>query len=597
MTDISTDEQSILGRCMAVAKKLLRRGESETRLGGTPAEVTLHRMRTVSLAVTPEDHAEPRANRDVSISAPPETDLLFRVGDVINNSFHVESVLSGGMGIVYVCRDVSRMVNGLGEAIATANSDEGLSGDRPQYRAIKSFYRRYVGHADMVRRFRQEALLWISLPPHPNIVRAWTFTDLPLLFLEYIEGGNLRAKMQAGSLPEDEVIRISVEFCNGMCFLMESAGIIHRDIKPENILLTRSGTIKITDLGLARALQSTPAREGTAASATGVKRNDFVTERGAIMGTLPYMSPEQYIGFHEMSAASDVYSFGVVLYEMLTGRKPFLARNYVEWREKHTNELPTPPSYISNAATALSKITMKCLEKHPDCRFSSFAELRAELESYSRASGRDFLMTTAPSISELEARMSATDWNGRGLALSSLGEHERGLESYKRALELAPKLPSMNSNVGTALLALGRIEEALSYFEKEVELHPKHGLAYESLSAGYFRAGKFDQALVAIRKAAELVPDHPRVLRMYTLQAGRAQSTADYERAMASLRCLLNASHVSAIVLIGEAIQFCQAGDLKDGLEFHALSVKRFPDNAACWYNYGVTLHRLGEKG
>jgi serine/threonine-protein kinase len=602
MTDLPTSKRSLFGNGIAAIKEFFRRNGPHAVFDAaapTPsvddhaAEATLHRMNTQSLTKISPVGAELPSKGRISISDPPQTDLLYRVGDLIDDQFRVESFLSGGMGIVYICRCIARTVNAAGESISAY--PEGDQSDPRSRFAIKSFYRRYIGHADMLKRFRQEALLWISLPPHPNIVRAWTFSNLPLLVLEYIDGGNLRANMQSGPLPEDEVIRISIEFCHGMCFLMESAGIIHRDIKPENILLTRLGTIKITDLGLAKALRSTTERDAPAASATASKGNDSLTECGTIVGTLPYMSPEQYIGFHELSVASDIYSFGVVLYEMLTGHRPFLGRNYVEWREKHSHELPPPPSEISNAPMLLSKVTMKCLEKRPDHRFRNFGELRAELESHARSSGRHFLVTAAPSISELEARMTATEWNGRGVALAMLGEPERACESHKQALAIAPKAPSMNSNVGTALLKLGRLEEALQYFEKEVELHPKHGLAYDSLSAGYFQAGKFDQALVAIRKAAELVPDHPPVLRRYALQAGRAQSMTDYERAMARLRTLLNASQ-SAPTLIDQAIQFCQAGDLKDGLEFHALSVKRFPDSAASWYNYGVTLHKLGKK-
>lgn len=557
--------------------------DSATLAQPAAARITLDTMGTQS-------HAE--SHGDI---APQQPDLSYQVGDLIGGVFRVESILSGGMGIVYICRLLTRSitVNTAGESIPEAD----LHNERVQYEAVKSFYRKYKGHADSVNRFKREALLWISLPPHPNIVRARTFFNGGfLLVLEYIDGGNLRGKMQAGLLPESEVIRISLEICQGMCFLQEAAGIIHRDIKPENILLTRSGTAKITDFGLARVLEPATERQAMPSDPASVKPIGSVTQQGAIVGTLAYMSPEQYAGIHEMSVASDVYSFGVVLYEMLTGRIPFQARSYPEWREKHAKELPTPPSEMSNAPAALGKIAMKCLEKRPDHRFSNFVELREELESYSRESGRAFLVTVAPSITTLEARMSAVDWNRRGFAFSQLGEYERAYDCARRALEMAPTFSGLNCNVGESLQRLGRLDEALPYLEREVQLHPKLGLGYSLLSAAYYQAKRFAEALVAIRKAAELLPDHLAVWRDYALQAGRAQSISDYERAMAWLRISLNASHVTAPTLISEAISFCQAGDLKDGFEFHILSIKRFPGQAASWYNYGVSLHRFGKK-
>jgi serine/threonine protein kinase len=465
----------------------------------------------------------------------------------------------------------------------------------PRRLAIKSFYRKFLWHPAVVTRFKREALLWVSLPPHPNVVRANTFFLWgPLLYLEYVDGGTLRSRLHGEPLSEDEVIRIALEFCVGMRFLLETAGIVHRDTKPENILLTRLGTVKISDFGLARAFAFPEQRLPAPATANSLEQDPAQTQRGVIFGTLPYMSPEQYSDSHEVTTVSDVYSFGVVLYEMLTGRLPLEARTYLEWRRKHFEERPQSPSTISNVSQELSAIVMKCLEKLPDHRFRDFAEVGAALESYARATGRSNLIPSAPLLSEIELKMSAADWSARGVALRHLGEYERALDSYRRALDIDPASWGVHLNAGTALLSLGRLDEALPNYEKEVQLHPNMALAYSSLASAYIQAKRIPDAFAASRRAAELAPDFVEVWRDYAITAKMIGSHKDYRRAISGVRKILKQDPLWLPVTT-EAIHFAQAGDIDAALELHALSVKRSSAIAYNWYNYGVTLHRLGK--
>jgi len=216
-------------------------------------------------------------------------------------------------------------------------------------------------------------------------VRARSFDQAgPLLRLDYVDGGDLTTRL-GKPLATQEAVRIALQFCSGMIFLFESAGIVHRDIKPANILLTRDGIVKITDFGLAKAFQGPQASTRGSQGADAVQSDTrFATECGKVMGSLPWMSPEQFMAPDKATVTSDVYSFGVVLYEMLTGRMPYAASNAEEWIRKVLHEVPVSPASATGADEGASAIVMKCLEKRPVHRFRDFVELRTALEGLGR---------------------------------------------------------------------------------------------------------------------------------------------------------------------------------------------------------------------
>src|SRR5262249_28224554 len=162
------------------------------------------------------------------------------------------------------------------------------------------------------------------------------------------------------------------------------------------------------------------------------------------------------------------------------------------------------------------------------------------LESYARATGRAALIPDAPRLSELEAKMSASDWNGRGAAFGQLGEPEESYNSYRRALEIEPTAPFGNVNVGISMVRLGRKwEEALPYFEKETQVHPDSALAFDALSRAYLSADRAHDAYAACRTAAELAPDRVEFWRNFAIAAKGTGSQEDYERATATVRKIL----------------------------------------------------------
>jgi serine/threonine protein kinase len=168
--------------------------------------------------------------------------------------------------------------------------------------------------------------------------------------------------MQKRVLSAEEVVEISRQICKGLDYA-HSLGIVHRDVKPANIMITSDGTVKIMDFGIA-------------------KTGGGVTSTGQVLGTPNYMSPEQVKG-KQLDGRSDLFSFGVVLYEMITGEKPFVGENVTTIIYKIVNESPTAPRDLDvTVHPGLSSVVTKALNKSPDERYQSGADLVKDLENY-----------------------------------------------------------------------------------------------------------------------------------------------------------------------------------------------------------------------
>ncbi len=231
-------------------------------------------------------------------------------------------------------------------------------------------------------RFRREAQSAASLN-HPAIVAVYDTGEdthngmtTPYIVMEYVEGRTLREVLQTegGVMP----IR-ALEIVAGVCSALQyshAAGIIHRDIKPANVMLTPTGAIKVMDFGIARAV--------TAAAAT-------MTQTAAVIGTAQYLSPEQARG-EVVDARSDIYSTGCLLYELLTGRPPFVGDSPVSVAYQHVREDAVPPSVLMpDIEPSVDAIVMKALAKNAANRYQSAAEMQADI---TRAlSGRPVLAT------------------------------------------------------------------------------------------------------------------------------------------------------------------------------------------------------------
>lgn len=268
------------------------------------------------------------------------------IGQTISHFSIEEQIGAGGMGVVYRARD------------------ERL--DREV--ALKVLSPALVHDQSFLERFRREARL-LSKLNHPNIATIHDFDTIEgtsFLVMELIQGETLNRKVANGPLPESEIVRLASQLLQGLQ-AAHDAGIIHRDLKPSNLRETPDGRVKILDFGLARIAQAD--LETTQSTAT-----------AGVVGTLPYMSPEQLRG-ESVDARTDIYSAGVVLYELAAGQRPFnetLAPRLID--SILHRPATSPREFNPQISPALEHIILKALEKLPQRRYQTAREMLAAVE-------------------------------------------------------------------------------------------------------------------------------------------------------------------------------------------------------------------------
>jgi serine/threonine-protein kinase len=235
--------------------------------------------------------------------------------------------------------------------------------DRPV--ALKVLFPELSVDRAFVERFRREAQAAANLS-HPNIVPVFDWGEddgTYFIVMEYVEGRPLSAVLRdPDRLPPRQIATIGASVAAALAFAHRHS-VVHRDVKPGNVLITPDGEVKVTDFGIARA----------------VNTEESLTQTGAVMGTAAYFSPEQAEG-KVVDARSDIYSLGVVLYEMCVGKPPFTGDSPVAVASKHVRDMPVLPRAANPAVpAALEAVVMKAMSKNPDDRYASAEEFRADL--------------------------------------------------------------------------------------------------------------------------------------------------------------------------------------------------------------------------
>src|SRR6266446_1421653 len=271
---------------------------------------------------------------------------MFEPGAVLAQRYEILQILGeGGMGAVYKAmdRELSRPV------------------------ALKVIRPDLAGNQAILDRFKQELLLAREVT-HKNVIRIYDLGEaegMKFITMEYVEGKDLRTLIhEQTKLAPEEAVEIMQQVCRAL-EAAHSVGIIHRDLKPQNVMRDKSGRILVMDFGLARTLEG-----------------DGMTQTGALVGTMDYMSPEQALG-KDLDQRSDVFALGLILYELLTGKMPYKADSAVASLLKRTQERAAPvSSHDAAIPRQLSDIVGKCMEPDVELRYQTSAEILADLEAW-----------------------------------------------------------------------------------------------------------------------------------------------------------------------------------------------------------------------
>ena len=279
------------------------------------------------------------------------------VGEVIG-SYRVQSKLgSGGMGTVYRAQD-TRL-------------------DRPV--ALKLLPDASLFDKDTLLRFRNEARAASSLN-HPNICTVYEAGEdhgVPFIAMELLDGQTLAQMISSHPLPTEDIVRIGIEVCDALQCAHEK-GIIHRDLKPSNIFITQRGDAKLLDFGVSKRLKVEAAATHASTVAT------TLTMHGQVLGTAPYMSPEQLQG-KPVDGRSDIFSLGAVFYEMATGLQAHRGESTATILAEILRGEPRPVRQLNPEIPAeLQRVIRKCLEKDPADRYQSAKELMIDLRRLQR---------------------------------------------------------------------------------------------------------------------------------------------------------------------------------------------------------------------
>jgi eukaryotic-like serine/threonine-protein kinase len=283
-----------------------------------------------------------------------DTARAYPVGSVLGSYRLLQQIGAGGMGRVFVAEHVR-----LGRRVA-----------------LKVLRSEFSGNLEAVQRFFSEARA-VNCISHENIIEVSDFVESQrgpsFYIMELLHGADLRSVQEReGILPLERILRIATQICSGLG-AAHAAGIVHRDLKPDNIFLIERGGqrdfVKLLDFGVAKLNETVDEAE------------TFQSTVGMVVGTPDYMAPEQALG-HPVNHLADVYATGVILYEMVAGRRPFVATNAREVMVQHLTVTPCRPSMLNPAGAIpekLEELILACLAKEPAGRPQSIGEVERRL--------------------------------------------------------------------------------------------------------------------------------------------------------------------------------------------------------------------------
>jgi tetratricopeptide (TPR) repeat protein/tRNA A-37 threonylcarbamoyl transferase component Bud32 len=466
------------------------------------------------------------------------------IGQTISHYRIVEKLGRGGMGEVYLAEDKQ-----LGRKVA-----------------IKFLPREVATDERAKQRLLREARTAATLD-HPNICAIYEVGqegDHSFIVLQYIEGETLATRLKRHLPDLREALAIAAQVADALNEA-HARGIIHRDIKPENIMLTTRNQVKVLDFGLAKVLRDSSIIEADTASMLSIP--------GMVMGTVPYMSPEQVRG-EPLDCRSDIFSFGTVLYELLSGRRPFEARSSAEVISAILTAEPPPisRSSLGHSGGAEEELVRKCLEKDAALRYQTMGDLIPDLQQI-RGEYESGQFTPKARTAGVKPKPPMTGPDGGRFRVSKRGRElivasivlavAAGVYEYSRTVKHppAPGAAARSANpVAYDAYMRGMVsvssenpadnQAAAKLFEQAVAADPNFAAAYAELSRAYTikaryvasdaeRKKSYEDAEVAVDKALAIDPDlaeghFARGLMLWTpyKRFPHAQAIQSYRRAI-----------------------------------------------------------------
>jgi serine/threonine protein kinase len=507
------------------------------------------------------------------------------VGRTISH-YQVLSLLgAGGMGEVYLARDprLDRTV------------------------ALKILPGEFAADADRMQRFTREAKAASALN-HPNVATIYDVGEsdgISFIVMEHVEGETLQARISRRMTPP-EVIDIAVQAADALD-LAHAKGITHRDIKPANLMLTHRGVVKVLDFGVAKVARSD---EG---SLNGDWTVEPGTAVGSVVGSGPYMSPEQIVG-GAVDSRSDVFSLGVVIYEMATGQRPFSGSTRAEMMDHILHAAPEPMIRLnSDLPSELERITRKCLDKRTDDRYQSARELLTDLwplkrrldAKPARAIADDASITDvprAPEALELVARGWAHFRSGSFLQVSD------AVSAFEAATVIDPTYATAYAGLSLAKVAQAIDRHVLAEAFREAKAAALRALALDDESADaqvalgqvmFWAEWDWIAAERSFKRALAINPNHPEAYLFYGVLM---EALGDLERGLQLKLQGLECDSTSALAHVAIAGSFWNQRQYDDVIVWTNKALDRDPQHlharevlAAAYWKMGdlVRAHKL----
>jgi serine/threonine-protein kinase len=334
---------------------------------------------------------------------PRSIDAGVGIGEIFVDKYRVDAILGhGGMGVVAACTHLA-----LNERVA-----------------IKMLRKDVLDDADAVERFMREAQAAVKLKSE-YVARVTDVgrsrSNVPYMVMEYLEGHDLGELLdERGRLGMPWAIELTLQACEALAEA-HSLGIVHRDVKPTNLFVTwrpdGSALVKVLDFGISKALTGTAMQ---------------LTQTQSLLGTPAYMSPEQMRSARMVDARTDIWSLGTVLYEMIEGRRPFEAESFSEMCVKVAVD---PPATMTVAPVDLQQVVLRCLEKAPEQRYASMADLARDLVPFAHDPHQAQVLVERMARMLRRSQAMPVEWNSSN---SSSSGPVRQLWTSERPAETAP---------------------------------------------------------------------------------------------------------------------------------------------------------------